>query len=75
MAAPINNWVHDQKIGGTELSKRTLLKAKQIEDKRIKEGWRWIELNPRTRIFVPCDKKGQPTKDGQRRINEMLARL
>lgn len=45
-----------------------LQKAKEIESKRLKEGWRNIKIKPNLVVLVPCDKKGKPTKKGQRYI-------
>lgn len=69
-----NNWVHDNNAP-SEASRRTLEKVKKMEKEKIKEGWRWIKLNQRTRFLVPCDKKGEPTEDGRRMMSEILERI
>ena len=51
-----------------------LQKAKEIESKRLKEGWRNIKIKPNLVVLVPCDKKGKPTKKGQRYIELLLNR-
>lgn len=67
MSAAITNWIHD-KSAVTEKDKCVLEKAKRQEQKKIKKGYRWIKINERNKIFVPCDKKGKPTKEGERKI-------
>lgn len=48
---------------------KALEKAKDIESKKIEQGWRWIRISYLSKILVPCDKNGKPTKEGQRRID------
>jgi hypothetical protein len=67
MASTVTNWVHDNGVV-SEKDRITLEKAKRIERKQTKNGYRWIEINERNKIFVPCDKKGNPTKEGERKI-------
>ena len=67
MASTTINWVHDNGVV-SEKDRITLEKAKRIERKQTKNGYRWIEINERNKIFVPCDKKGNPTKEGERKI-------
>ena len=67
MASTTINWVHDNGVV-SEKDRITLEKAKRIENKNLKKGYRWIEINERNKIFVPCDKKGNPTKEGERKI-------
>ena len=67
MASTVINWVHDNGVV-SEKDRITLEKAKRIERKQTKNGYRWIEINERNKIFVPCDKKGNPTKEGERKI-------
>lgn len=55
-------------------SLRALEKAKRLEKQRIKQGWRHVKVNERLQVFVPCDKNGKPTHDGQRRINAIINR-
>jgi len=55
----------------SESEKRSLEKAKRIENKRRKEGWRYVNITqPTMKIFVPCDKNGKPTEHGERMIKE-----
>lgn len=67
MAASILNWVFKSGVV-LEKDRATLEKAKRIEQKNEKKGYRWIKINERNKIFVPCDKNGDPTEEGQRRI-------
>lgn len=48
---------------------KALERAKAQEKKRLKQGWRWIRVSNLSKILVPCDKNGKPTKEGQRRID------
>ena len=67
MAAPKENWVYDNKTT-TEKDAKALEHVKAIERKNIKQGYRWIRISPITEIHVPCDKDGNPTEEGMRRI-------
>jgi hypothetical protein len=67
MATPLNNWVsNNEKV--SEAALKAVEKLRKIEKKRRKEGWKWIRLSPRTKVFVPCDKRGNPTEVGQKII-------
>ncbi len=48
---------------------KALAKAKSIEQKKIRQGWRWVRISKLSKILVPCDKNGKPTKEGQKRID------
>lgn len=72
--ASTTNWVHDKSVV-LEKDKIALEKAKRIEQKQTKKGYRWIKINERNSIFVPCDKKGNPTKDGLHKINMLKLTL
>lgn len=48
---------------------KALTKAKAQEKKRLKQGWKWIRISNLSKVLVPCDKNGKPTKEGQRRID------
>lgn len=67
MAAPRENWIYDNKTT-TEKDAKALEHVKVIERKNIKQGYRWIRISPITEIHVPCDKEGNPTEEGLRRI-------
>jgi hypothetical protein len=63
-----------QEIVDKQNATDALQKAKEIESKRLKEGWRNIKIKPNLVVLVPCDKKGKPTKKGQRYIELLLNR-
>lgn len=64
------NWASWKPIV-TETDKKMLAKAKRIEKVLEKKGWRWYNINQRTKMFVPCDKNGKPTKKGEEMIAAM----
>lgn len=67
MAASTLNWVFESGVV-LEKDRIALEKAKRIEQKQTKKGYKWIKINERNSIFVPCDKNGNPTKEGERKI-------
>ena len=69
------NWSSTIKSTVTESDKKNLEAAKKYEKKKIKEGWRWIKVNERLKILVPCDKHGNPTKEGLEKIERFKSRL
>ena len=74
MASTTINWVHDNGVV-SEKDRIALEKAKRIEQKQTSKGYRWIEINERNKIFVPCNKKGNPTKEGLHKINMLKLTL
>lgn len=68
MAAPNSNWVYEKGIV-TEKDRIALERARKIEAKKLKSGYRWFKVNARTKILVECDKDGNPTKRGQESID------
>lgn len=74
MAAPIISWVHEDGVV-TEKDIKALEHAKKIEDRLEKHGYKWVKINERLKIFVPCDKNGNPTLEGQRRIALLKANM
>ena len=74
MAAPITNWVHEEGVV-TEKDIKALERAKKIEARLEKHGYKWVKINERLEIFVPCDKNGNPTLEGQRRIALLKANM
>ena len=74
MAAPTTNWVHDEGVV-TEKDIKALEHAKKIEAMLEKHGYKWVKINERLEIFVPCDKNGNPTLEGQRRIALLKANM
>jgi len=67
MASGTTNWVHE-KGNVTDKDRLALERAKKIEQKLKKKGYRWIKINERLQTFVPCDEDGNPTLEGQRKI-------
>lgn len=74
MAAPITSWVHEEGVV-TEKDIKALERAKKIEDSLEKHGYKWVKINERIEIFVPCDNNGNPTLEGQRRIALLKANM
>ena len=74
MAAPITNWVHEDGVV-TEKDIKALEHAKKIEARLEKHGYKWVKINERLEIFVPCDNNGNPTLEGQRRIALLKANM
>lgn len=74
MAAPIISWVHEDGVV-TEKDIKALERAKKIEDRLEKHGYKWVKINDRIEIFVPCDNNGNPTLEGQRRIALLKANM
>ena len=74
MAAPITNWVHNEGVV-TEKDIKALERAKKIEARLEKHGYKWVKINERLEIFVPCDNNGNPTLEGQRRIALLKANM
>ena len=52
-----------------------LEKAKKLESKRIKKGYKYIRVTPNSMILVECDKQGNPTKKGLEHIEEHKKRF
>lgn len=71
MASTINNWV-SERGNVTEKDIKALEHAKKIEKKESKEGYRYVRVSPRISVHVPCDKNGNPTKEGRRRIQLLI---
>ena len=68
MAAPTTNWAMDKtKVSDKDMS--ALAKAKALEKKRIKEGWKWVKVHEKLKTLVPF-KNGKPTEQGQRMIEK-----
>ena len=59
----------------TTAAKAAAKKGAKMEKERIKQGWRWVNVGTRSKILVPCDKKGNPTQDGLRRIERLKQNL
>lgn len=74
MAAPTTNWLHEEGVV-TEKDIKALEHAKKIEARLENNGYKWVKINERLEIFVPCDKNGNPTLEGQRRIVLLKANM
>lgn len=65
----------DERCAVTQAAKAAAKKGAKIEHERINQGWRWVNVGTRSKILVPCDKKGNPTQDGLRKIERMKQNL
>ena len=68
MASGISNWVHENG-NVTDKDRLALERAKKMEHKLKKNGYRGIKINERLQTFVPCDENGKPTLEGERKID------
>jgi hypothetical protein len=57
------NWVFNRRIV-TDRDSDALEAAKRIEQEKITNGYRWIKINEKNKILVPCNEDGSPTKEG-----------
>lgn len=71
MAQGITQWIEQNKTNDKSAEMRVLERAKRLEKKRLDDGWRYIKVSKSTEVFVPCDKDGNPTEDGLRRIRSI----
>lgn len=74
MASSIENTSNFKERTEIDKANKALSKARKLEEKRLSQGWRYVFATPNTQILVPCDKSGKPTKEGQRRIDEIINR-
>lgn len=58
------NWANAQSEATIIATKAAKLGAK-IEKERTENGWRWVKIDIRNKLFVPCDKNGEPTDKGK----------
>jgi len=65
----------DERRAVTQAAKAAAKKGAKMERERIRQGWRWVKVGTHSKILVPCDKKGNPTQDGLRRIERMKQNL
>ena len=65
----------EERYAVTQAAKTAAKKGAKMERDRIKQGWRWVNVGRRSKILVPCDKKGNPTQEGLRRIERMKQNL
>ena len=65
----------EERYAVTQAAKVAAKKGAKMERERIKQGWRWVKVGTRSKILVPCDKKGNPTQDGLQRIERIKRNL
>lgn len=63
------NWIYNNGSNVTETDVRGLKHAKAVEKKQIKDGYRWVRINARTKVFVPF-RNGEPTEMGRKIIQK-----
>jgi len=68
--AKINESNHLEK----EINK-ALKKGKEKEKRLIEQGWRWVKISSISKLLVPCDKNGNPTKQGLEKIKKYKEHL
>ena len=48
-----------------------LVKKNDLQEKeKLKNGWRWVPVHKNHKILVPCDKQGNPTPEGEKKIQK-----
>lgn len=52
-----------------------LEKARRLEKKRLKQGYRWVKVGLRNKILVQCDKDGNPTPSECLKIENLKKQL
>lgn len=53
----------------TERAVRALEKAKSIEERELRSGYRYFSINNHTQVLIECNEKGEPTAKGLRQLN------
>lgn len=71
MATTENNWAYNKNLV-SESDLRLLEKAHKQENKKMQHGYRWVSAYKNLKVFVPCDKDGEPTDKGKRMIEAHL---
>lgn len=66
MSSPILNWALE-KNRVSDKDTHALLKAKALEKKRIRDGWRWVRIHDKIKTLVPFEND-KPTEHGMRMI-------
>lgn len=67
-------WAEERKEVTTAALRASKKGAKQ-EKEKINRGWRYVKVGNVTKILVPCDKNGNPTIDGLKRISQLKKML
>lgn len=71
MAASIINTADFKRKTEKERAEKVLLKARNTEKRLIEDGWRYVKVDERRTVLIPCDKEGNPTKQGQKTIEKL----
>ena len=58
-----NNWVFNNKEP-KEVTNKALNRAMSVEKSKLRKGWRWKRVHRTLSMLIPCDKDGNPTKEG-----------
>lgn len=64
-----------ERVEALEKSEKALVRAKRLEGQRMKSGYRYVQVDSRTKVMVECDTDGEPTAKGQRTIDAMRRAL
>lgn len=62
-------WIAEEEIKDKK-ERNVVLNARNLESERLEKGWRYVKISNNMTILVPCDTKGNPTKEGLKRIEE-----
>ena len=75
--AGINNQMmwEREKVSNHENAKRAVVVAHKQEDAKKRKGWQYVNITKRTKVLVPCNKKGKPTLEGERMIERFKQQL
>lgn len=72
MSTTVSYTVAAEKEKEHKAALRALERVRKRENQLKKKGWRWIRVNNRLQVFVPCTKSGKPTKFGENLIKQRL---
>lgn len=64
------NWSTELNVKDEESDNEVLQKAKQMEKKLKKDGYRWYNIKPTYKVLIPCDEMGEPTEEGLKKIKK-----
>ncbi|UKK52687.1 hypothetical protein [Prevotella sp. E2-28] len=54
---------------------RALAKCKKQEDRKLKNGYKWITVDKRTKVLAECGNGGRLTAKGQRQVESVKRAL
>lgn len=60
---------YTEKKNQSEQDRKKLRKLKETEKSKISFGWRYIQVTKTMKVLIPCDREGNPTKEGLEKIN------